>query len=103
VDRGEQEPVQHPVANFSLHSSLKTNFFRDPLDRAVEKLWFSGVVSWRAAGNYGTGNSRAASLLARQRPVRDHRRRARPERHDCSATTTRLRRGRRTVGRWTAS
>ncbi|MET0607974.1 MAG: S8 family serine peptidase, partial [Gaiellaceae bacterium] len=31
------------VANFSLHSSLKTNFFRDPLDRAVEKLWFSGV------------------------------------------------------------
>ena len=45
------------VANFSLHSSLKTNFFRDPLDRAVEKLWFSGVVVVAAAGNYGTGNT----------------------------------------------
>jgi serine protease AprX len=45
------------VANFSLHSSLKTNFFRDPLDRAVEKLWFSGVVVVAAAGNYGTGDT----------------------------------------------
>jgi serine protease AprX len=44
------------VANFSLHSSMKTNFFRDPLDRAVEKLWFSGVVVVAAAGNYGTGS-----------------------------------------------
>jgi serine protease AprX len=45
------------VANFSLHSSLKTNFFRDPLDRAVEKLWFGGVVVVAAAGNYGTGDT----------------------------------------------
>jgi serine protease AprX len=45
------------VANFSLHSSLRTNFFRDPLDRAVERLWFSGVVVVAAAGNYGTGNT----------------------------------------------
>jgi serine protease AprX len=42
------------VANFSLHSSYGTNFYRDPLDRAVEKLWFGGVVVVAAAGNYGS-------------------------------------------------
>jgi serine protease AprX len=42
------------VANFSLHSSWGTNFYRDPLDRAVEKLWFSGVTVVAASGNYGT-------------------------------------------------
>src|SRR5215218_6694801 len=41
------------VANFSLHSATKSHFFQDPLDRAVEKLWFSGVVVVAAAGNYG--------------------------------------------------
>ena len=41
------------VANFSLHSSYGTNFYRDPLDQAVEKLWFSGVTVVAAAGNYG--------------------------------------------------
>jgi serine protease AprX len=44
------------VANFSLHSSFSTNFYRDPLDRAVEKLWFSNVVVVAAAGNYGTAS-----------------------------------------------
>jgi serine protease AprX len=44
------------VANFSLHSSYGTNFYRDPLDRAVEKLWFSGVVVVAAAGNYGSAS-----------------------------------------------
>jgi serine protease AprX len=42
------------VANFSLHSAYGTNFYRDPLDRAVEKLWFSGVVVVAASGNYGS-------------------------------------------------
>ena len=42
------------VANFSLHSSYATNFYRDPLDQAVEKLRFSGVNVVAAAGNYGT-------------------------------------------------
>jgi serine protease AprX len=41
------------VANFSLHSSLPSNFTEDPLDKAVEKLWFSGVTVVAAAGNYG--------------------------------------------------
>jgi serine protease AprX len=42
------------VANFSLHSAWGTNFYRDPLDRAVEKLWFAGVTVVAAAGNYGS-------------------------------------------------
>jgi serine protease AprX len=41
------------VANFSLHNSLQSSFRFDPLDRAVERLWFSGVVVVAAAGNYG--------------------------------------------------
>ena len=41
------------VANFSLHAMTPSNFTRDPLDRAVEKLWFSGVTVVVAAGNYG--------------------------------------------------
>jgi serine protease AprX len=44
------------VANFSLHSAYGTNFYRDPLDQAVEKLWFNNVVVVAAAGNYGTAN-----------------------------------------------
>jgi serine protease AprX len=48
------------VANFSMHSGTPSNFSKDPLDRAVEKLWFSGVTVVAAAGNYGipTGPSR---------------------------------------------
>jgi serine protease AprX len=41
------------VANFSLHSTIPSNFVNDPLDRAVEKLWFGGVTVVVAAGNYG--------------------------------------------------
>jgi serine protease AprX len=41
------------VANFSLHNSLRSSFRFDPLARAVERLWFSGVVVVAAAGNYG--------------------------------------------------
>jgi serine protease AprX len=42
------------VANFSLHSAQANSFMYDPLDKAVEKLWFNGVVVVAAAGNYGT-------------------------------------------------
>jgi serine protease AprX len=45
------------VANFSLHSASPASVFFDPLDRAVEKLWFNGVVVVAAAGNYGVGGS----------------------------------------------
>jgi serine protease AprX len=41
------------VANFSLHSASPASVFFDPLDRAVERLWFDGVVVVTAAGNYG--------------------------------------------------
>jgi serine protease AprX len=41
------------VANFSLHSTVPSNFTKDPLDKAVEKLWFGGVTVVVAAGNYG--------------------------------------------------
>jgi serine protease AprX len=41
------------VANFSLHNSLQSSFRFDPLARAVERLWFGGVVVVAAAGNYG--------------------------------------------------
>jgi serine protease AprX len=41
------------VANFSLQSSTPATFAYDPLNKAVEKLWFSGVVVVASAGNYG--------------------------------------------------
>jgi serine protease AprX len=44
------------VANFSMHSAAPSNFTKDPLDRAVEKLWFGGVTVVAAAGNYGIPN-----------------------------------------------
>jgi serine protease AprX len=50
------------VANFSLHSTAPASVFWDPLDRAVEKLWFSGVVVVNASGNYGV-NGQASGVL----------------------------------------
>jgi serine protease AprX len=44
------------VANFSMAGGTPTTFRFDPLDQAVEKLWFAGVTVVAAAGNFGTGN-----------------------------------------------
>jgi serine protease AprX len=44
------------VANFSLHSTMPSNFINDPLDKAVEKLWFAGITVVVAAGNYGNAD-----------------------------------------------
>ena len=41
------------VANFSLHSSSVLSIKHHPLNKAVQKLWFGGVVVVAAAGNYG--------------------------------------------------
>jgi serine protease AprX len=41
------------VANFSLHSETPSSFRWDPLDKAIERLWFSGVVVVTSAGNEG--------------------------------------------------
>jgi serine protease AprX len=43
------------VANFSLHSSVPSSFTVDPLDKAVERLWFAGVTVVASSGNYGQG------------------------------------------------
>jgi len=52
------------VANFSLHSATPTSFRWDPLDKAVEKLWFSGVVVVAAAGNQAQGGQPTAMAYA---------------------------------------
>ena len=50
------------VANFSLHSSTISSFRWDPLDKAVEKLWFSGVVVVTSAGNDGKSSHRPVRM-----------------------------------------
>jgi serine protease AprX len=52
------------VANFSLHSANKASFLNDPLDKAVEKLWFNGVVVIAAAGNYAVNGQKSGVLYA---------------------------------------
>jgi serine protease AprX len=50
------------VANFSLHSANISRFYDDPLNLAVNKLWFGGVVVVAAAGNYGTAGTASGVL-----------------------------------------
>jgi serine protease AprX len=45
------------VVNFSLQSASPSSFRWDPLDKAIERLWFSGLVVVTSAGNYGNGHS----------------------------------------------
>lgn len=52
------------VANFSLHSGARNHFYNDPLDRAVERLWFNGVFVVAAAGNYGNAMGPSGVLYA---------------------------------------
>ena len=52
------------VANFSLHSTAPASLFWDPLDKAVEKLWLSGVVVVAASGNYGVNGQPSGVLYA---------------------------------------
>jgi serine protease AprX len=48
-----REEYNIKVVNMSLHSTTPSNFTKDPLDKAVEKLWFAGVTVVVASGNYG--------------------------------------------------
>lgn len=41
------------VANFSLTGTTDASIMFDPLDKAVERLWFAGVAVVTAVGNYG--------------------------------------------------
>jgi serine protease AprX len=52
------------IANLSLHSATRSSFTTDPLDKAVEKLWFGGVVVVAAAGNYGSATGPSGVLYA---------------------------------------
>jgi serine protease AprX len=47
------------VANFSMSGISQTSFRFDPLDKAVEKLWFSGIVVVASAGNHGSATGAA--------------------------------------------
>jgi hypothetical protein len=51
------------VANFSLTGNTPTSFRTDPLNRALEKLWFSGVVVVAAAGNYAVDGAASGVLF----------------------------------------
>jgi serine protease AprX len=52
------------VANLSLHSATPSSFTTDPLDKAVEQLWFNGVTVVAAAGNYGLADKASGVLYA---------------------------------------
>jgi serine protease AprX len=52
------------VANLSLQTGIATSFRFDPLDRAVEQLWQSGVVVVVAAGNYATDGAPSGVLFS---------------------------------------
>ena len=56
------------VANFSLQASHESTFLYDPLDKAVERLWLSGVTVVASAGNYA---SRGAPSGVRFSPAND--------------------------------
>jgi serine protease AprX len=52
------------VANYSMRSAKASSFRFDPLDKAVESLWFNGVVVVAAAGNFGVENTPQAMRYA---------------------------------------
>jgi serine protease AprX len=52
------------VANFSLHGTTLASIVSDPLDRAVERLWQSGIVVVAAAGNYASDGAESAVAFA---------------------------------------
>ena len=70
------------VANFSLVGSSEASFRFDPLDKAVEELWMSGVVVVAAVGNNGSATGPVKIGGPGERPVHHHGRRARHRGHD---------------------
>jgi serine protease AprX len=45
------------VVNISMAGTSPATFRYDPLDQAVQRLWFAGVTVVAAAGNFGTGSA----------------------------------------------
>jgi serine protease AprX len=60
----ERERLNIKVANFSLHGTTLASLVSDPLDRAVERLWQSGIVVVAAAGNHATDGAESAVPFA---------------------------------------
>jgi serine protease AprX len=54
------ERLNIKVANFSLHGTWLASLVSDPLDKAVERLWLSGIVVVTAAGNYAVDGEESA-------------------------------------------
>lgn len=52
------------VANLSLSAEGDSSFRWDPLDKAVERLWFSGITVVTAVGNYGVDTGPSGVHLA---------------------------------------
>jgi serine protease AprX len=52
------------VANFSLIGGSPSSIMFDPLDRALERLWFSGVVVVTAAGNFAVDGQQSDEPFA---------------------------------------
>ena len=59
-----RERLNIRVANFSLHGTSVASVASDPLDKAVERLWLSGVVVVTAAGNYAVDGQESAIPFA---------------------------------------
>ncbi|HEU6446162.1 MAG TPA: S8 family serine peptidase [Gaiellaceae bacterium] len=59
-----RERLNIRVANFSLHGTSLASLVSDPLDKAVERLWLSGIVVVAAAGNYATDGAESAVPFA---------------------------------------
>jgi serine protease AprX len=55
-----KERLNIKVANFSLHGTRLASLVSDPLDKAVERLWLSGIVVVAAAGNYAVDGEESA-------------------------------------------
>lgn len=62
LDHRQQYNIR--VANFSMAGAAETSVRIDPLDKAVERLWFAGIVVVAAAGNHGTGSGPVSQSFA---------------------------------------
>jgi serine protease AprX len=59
-----RERLNIRVVNFSLHGTTLASIVSDPLDKAVERLWLSGIVVVTASGNYGVDGEESAVPFA---------------------------------------
>jgi serine protease AprX len=60
LDNQQKDNIK--VANFSLNSTISAPFYDDPLDAAVEQLWFHGIVVVTSSGNYGNTDGSASGV-----------------------------------------